>query len=117
MGPTEKVLETLFDTLIKIGTEGAWAYLSVQVPFLNAPVLRTIVKWGLEKVITIVLKKTEVGAYFGIINFKTGHEAKEFEKVALEHLEAVKKGDVDAIKKLEQEKIDAARKLIRIAPY
>ena len=112
-----ETLDKFFDSLITIGTEGVMKYLSVQFPFSNTPVIKQIIKMIVKKVMTLAMKRTELGAYFAITGFKVGKERDEFEKAALDLEEAKKKGNADEIAKMEQAKIDAARKLIRINPY
>lgn len=112
-----KVLEKFFDTLAEMGTEGVMAYLSVQAPFVNLPVIKQIIKAIIGKILKLAMHQTELGTYFLVVDIATAKEAKDFEKVALELETAKTKGDADEIKRLEQSKIDAARKLIRIKPY
>lgn len=116
-GPWDKTLTAVAEVLIKMGTEGVMTYLSVQFPFLNAPVLKQIVRYFVNKIIDVAITRTEMGAYFGVVDLKTGHEGKEFDHAGLALQQAQEKGDPNEIARLEQEKMDAFRKLVRIRSY
>lgn len=116
-GPWDKALMFVAENLVKLGTEGVMSYLSVQLPFVNLPVVKQLVKFFVQKILDIAVMQTEMGAYMAIIDIKTSAEGNKYEKAGLELEEAKKKGDPDEVAKLEKEKMDAFRKLVRIKPY
>lgn len=94
------------------------AYLSVQFPFLNIPVVKQLIRLVVNKILTIAIRSTELAGYFEIIDFKTGKEADDFKEVAEKHEKAKETGATkDEIEKLELAKIDAARNLIKFRVY
>lgn len=75
-------IKTAFVTL---GKALAMSYIVAEVPFLGLPVIRSIVGFTVEKILSVVVNSTEMGAYFVYTDFRVNAQGHDFILAAMEN--------------------------------
>lgn len=112
---TDDLLAKLRESLITLGTDGVYAFVCVQVPFLGWPGIRALTKFIIEKCVRFLITETELAVYFTLSDAATEKQAEDF-KSAAGALEAAKARGAtpEEITAHEKELIEAARRLIKL---
>ena len=89
------------------------AALILRLPFLSFGPLSFLASFVLEKLVSLIIDKTILGANIGIVNYVIDKEVKEVERL-IEKAKAVPEGNTDELKKIEDDLIEASRNLISL---
>lgn len=87
--------------------------LASRIAFLAWPIVNPVLGFIVGTVLRTALTYSELGAYFFFVDKITKAQADDFIKARIDHLEALEKGDKDAIKQTEEEAIRRAKELIK----
>ena len=113
-------LQTLIDNLkgalVGAGTQSALEYVATVAPWTKLPIVRNIIEFLIEKIAWIIVNKTELGAFIVYTAEQKMGQAEDFKEAALALENAPKETSKEDLKKLQQAKIDAAKKLIKFTP-
>ena len=109
----DDLVEQLKGAIITIGTQSVMAFLSVNAPFFALPVIRQITEFAVNKIISLAIKETEIGAFFAYVDIYTKAQVKAFEEAAIRNKIAQESGTDEEKKKAEEAFIAAARDLIK----
>jgi hemolysin-activating ACP:hemolysin acyltransferase len=97
-----------------LGVNGVMIWLTAEVPFFAVWPVKQLMQAFVRKIVTILLDKTELGAFHWYADALTKGQAVAFEQAAMAVEVAKEKGLSDEeLAKLEQAKIDACRALIK----
>lgn len=107
----DDVIEHVKDALISASTLGVMTYLSAQFPFFALPVVNQITELAVNKIISLAVNFTELGAYFVYVDLYTAKERADFEEAVAKKANAKTEAEIAAAN---QAIIEAARKFIRI---
>ena len=112
----DELVELFKRNVVDLGTKGVMTYLAVQAPVFNLPILNSIVRFLVSRVISIAVNNTELGVYFIYTDQRTSAQAKAYEKAA----QASAKAQADPAmteeekKRAEEELLACARQLVRL---
>lgn len=92
MGKRDEYVAGLKGAFVTLGTKMAFTALLAEAPWLNLPIIRTIAKFLIEKVLTLVTNQTEMGVFFLYIDTRVNAQASAFETAAYVNREVQKNG-------------------------
>lgn len=95
-------------------TTGVSSLILTKLPFLNWGPLPSILKWGLRKIFSLAVFKTEVGAFFKFIDFRSSAQGRAYHKSISAYLKAKKDGSAEEIKVAETNMVNAFRALVKL---
>ncbi len=98
---------------VRINTDLIMAALITKFPFFGLPVISSITRMLVSRVLQYGADEGELGAYFLYVNAYTKEQVKDFEKAAIKNQAAQESGNDELKKQTEKELIDAARILIK----
>ena len=101
-------------TMLKVSSEAAYNFLATALPFIRLPFISTVAKTIITSVADAVLTNAELGIYILYIDKVTADQNGDFIKAVNTKEEAIKQGATDEeLKKLEQDQIDAFKRLAK----
>ena len=97
------------------GKKWVMEWLVSKIPFIGFSFPHAIVGWVVGKVLWIAIQKTELGAFFLFVDFRTSAQGRQFLSSAIENRDAQQSNDKEAKKRAEEKVINDARTLIKFA--
>lgn len=110
----QETVDALKRAAKSIGTTSVMSYLTTVAPWVQFPVLRTIVSSIVGYVLGVAIDKTELGAFFLYIDVRTSLQGRDFADKALKNREAQRNGTPEEKLRAEKELIDSFRALVRL---
>ena len=104
MGTRDDYVEAIKSSFVTLGTKAAFTALVVEAPWMNLPIVRSIIQFIIEKILKIVATQGETAAFFLYIDTRVNDQANEFELASYANREAQTNGT--------KEQKDAAEKLL-----
>lgn len=103
----QEYVDALKSAIVTGVTKSAVGYLIAQLPFLSP--FRFIIDAIIERLVSFLVNKTELGLFFMYVDFRTNAQAKDFEQSAIRNYLARKWGNADEIKLAEVELLESFR--------
>lgn len=110
---TDQTVKALKETAVKLGVNGVTTFLGAQAPFTKLPVISTILNLIVTKILDIAVNKTELGSFIVHTDKKVDGQVEDFEEAHKNRELASPLASKEEIEKLEQDKINAARALLK----
>lgn len=88
MGSRDDYVDALKSSFVTLGTNAALTALSAEAPWLNLPIIRSIARFFVGRVLRIVADTGETAVFFLYIDIRVNKQAKDFEFAAYANHEA-----------------------------
>lgn len=117
MPTRDEYVETIKHTFVNMGDELVMAYLIARMPFFSLPVVKKITSFVIRKVLGIIAWKTELGAFFLFIDFRTSSQGRAFYDKAVKNRDVQNNPNATPQEKenAKLEAIDTFRVLVKYA--
>lgn len=114
MGGINNAINNTGNILFELASKSVLTYIFTQLPILNNFILKQAVTFFVNKVLHVLIDKTEFGVYMLYVIDKTKRESAEFQAAAKTN-EEIQANGTDEEKRIAREKlIEAARNFIRL---
>jgi hypothetical protein len=108
----DEYVSILKDSAIKLGVQALERELSKRLPFLFWPVISPITSLILTKLVSLLIKQTEFGAFFVYIDMRVTSQGRAFQRAALQNYKVQQTGTEEEKKNAEEELIRRFRNLV-----
>lgn len=109
----DEYVETIKQAALTTGVKLVMAYIIGMQPVLGTPFFKTITEWFVTRILNIAIIKTELGAFFLYIDFRTSAQGRAFFDAAIKNKLVQKNGTEREKKDAEKAVIDSFRTLVR----
>ena len=101
--------EIIKKTFIDIGTKEVVSFATKNLPFLFLPIFNPISKYIINKVIVVLVEKTEVGLFFAYTYLRVDQQGRNFSDAAMNNHRVQLEGNEDEKKQAESDLISSFR--------
>jgi hypothetical protein len=109
----DQYVETIKQAALTTGTNLVMAAIIAAQPILGTPLLKAILQWVVSKILGIAILKTELGAFFLYIDFRTSAQGRAFFDAAMKNKLVQEKGTEEEKMNAEKAVIDSFRALVK----
>jgi hypothetical protein len=111
----DEYVETIKQAALATGTNLVMAAIIGAQPIMGTPILKAIAQWVVSKILNIAILKTELGAFFLYIDFRTSAQGRAFFDAAIKNKLAQKSGSEQEKRDAEKAVIDSFRALVKFS--
>jgi hypothetical protein len=109
----DEYVDTIKKAALTTGVKLVMAYIIGAQPVLGNPFFKTIAEWFVKQILGIAILKTELGAFFLYIDFRTSAQGRAFFDAAIKNQLVQKNGTEWEKKNAEKAVIDSFRTLVK----
>jgi hypothetical protein len=117
MPTRDEYVETIKHAFLTMGDDLVMAYILVKMPWMSTPFLKQICQFFVNAVLTIAVNKTEMGAFFLFIDFRTSAQGRDFydKAVVNRDVQTNPKSTPEEKERAKQDAIDNFRALVKFS--
>lgn len=111
----DEYVASIKSAFVLLGTNAVMAELTAFAGFFGFPLVSSIAKWVISKILSLVATKAETQAFFFFIDMRVAEQGRNFETAALNYWKLQQSGNEEARKEAESELIKKFVPLVKFA--